>query len=154
MIDLRCCTMENEQYAKCGMRCDLCLIYRPNVEANDRREEICLVYKKMEPGYNPDPKTIICDGCSCERPDGVLLDPSCRARKCVIENGYAHCGYCEKYPCSIFPAEPSPDELKQIIDVEKRWTWEDEKLLEAYNCKKNMDTFRKSKEDSSDKTMT
>ncbi len=52
-------------FSKCGMRCDLCLIYRPNVNANDRRKEICGVYSKMFQGYNPDPNTIICDGCSC-----------------------------------------------------------------------------------------
>ena len=28
-------------FSKCGMRCDLCLIYRPNVEKEDRRTEIC-----------------------------------------------------------------------------------------------------------------
>lgn len=31
-------------FSKCGMRCDLCLIYRPNVQENDRRKEICIVY--------------------------------------------------------------------------------------------------------------
>lgn len=30
-------------FSKCGMRCDLCLIYRPNVQENDRRKEICIV---------------------------------------------------------------------------------------------------------------
>lgn len=133
--------MSDKVFSKCGMRCDLCLIYRPNVEKNDRREEVCKVYRKMHPGYDPDPKTIICDGCSCEKEETVLLDPSCKARKCVIDKGYTHCGYCEKYPCDSFPAEPTHEELVQIIEVEKRWTWEEEKLLEAYNCKKNMDEF-------------
>ena len=50
---------------------------------------------------------------------------------------------CEKYPCDIFPTEPSYKELVQLIDVEKRWNWEEEKLLEAYNCKKNIDRFKK-----------
>ena len=135
--------MQDKVFSKCGMRCDLCLIYRPNVEANDRREEVCKVYRQMHPGYNPDPKTIICDGCLCERDDAILLNPTCRARKCVIDKGYTHCGYCENYPCQIFPAEPTHEELVQLIDVEKRWTWEEEKMLEAYNCKKNIDEFRK-----------
>lgn len=26
-------------FSKCGMRCDLCLVYRPNVEREDRRGE-------------------------------------------------------------------------------------------------------------------
>ena len=33
-------------FSKCGMRCDLCLIYRPNVEKEDRRTEICNAWKK------------------------------------------------------------------------------------------------------------
>lgn len=30
--------MNNEIITKCGYRCDLCLAYTPNVEANDRRQ--------------------------------------------------------------------------------------------------------------------
>lgn len=130
-------------FSKCGMNCDLCLIYRPNVETEDRREEICSVFKKVYSGFEPDPSTIICDGCSCNLENPTLLDPNCQARKCVISKGIQHCGYCEEYPCAIYPAEPSHEELVQKIDVEKLWTWEDEKLMQAYQCKKNMDEFRK-----------
>ena len=130
-------------FSKCGMRCDLCLLYRPNVQEKDRREEICRVYGKMFEGYNPDPKTVICDGCSCEAENHVLFDPTCKTRKCVVDKGLVHCGYCDRYPCDIFPAEPTQEELVQKIDFEKQWTWEDEKLMEAYACKKNMDEFRR-----------
>ena len=85
--------MSEKVFSKCGMRCDLCLIYRPNVEKNDRREEICKVYRKTVPGYDPDPKSIICDGCSCEKENEILLYPPCETRKCVIEKGHIHCGY-------------------------------------------------------------
>lgn len=137
--------MIEKVFAKCGMRCDLCLIYRPYVAINDRRNEVCKVYEEMHPGYKPDPKTIICDGCMCEEENAILLEPTCRVRKCVQDKGYVHCGYCEEYPCEIFPAEPSYEELVQIIDVEKKWTWEEQQMLEAYNCKNNMDEFRKSR---------
>lgn len=129
-------------FAKCGMRCDLCLIYRPNVEREDRRHEICAVWKKQNLNFNGDPETMICDGCACEGEDAVLFDRNCRTRKCVLEKGYEHCGFCESYPCDIFPAEPSPEEIARMIDVEKLWTWEDEKLMEAYACKRYMDEFR------------
>ena len=132
-------------FSKCGMRCDLCLIYRPNVEKEDRRAEICPVFEQMEPGFRANPQTIICDGCTCTNENAVLLDPSCKARKCVLAKGLEHCGFCNEYPCTLFPAEPTHEELVQLIDVEKRWTWEQEKLLEAYNCKKNMDAFRQNK---------
>ena len=75
----------------------------------------------------------------------VLLDPDCKARKCVIAKGIEHCGYCDRYPCDIFPAEPTQEEVVQKIEVEKQWTWEDEKLMEAYTCKKNMDEFRRNR---------
>jgi len=137
--------MSERIYSKCGMRCDLCLIYRPNVAKEDRRPEVCPVFEAMAPGFHADPETIICDGCNCTDDSAVLLDPSCKARPCVMAKGYPHCGYCDQYPCAIFPAEPSHEELVQLIDVEKRWTWEEEALLEAYNCKKNMDEFRRSR---------
>lgn len=63
----------------------------------------------------------------------------------MIEKGIEHCGYCDCYPCEIFPAEPTHEELARKIDIEKQWTWEDEKLVEAYTCKKNMDEFRGNK---------
>lgn len=133
---------ENSNFSKCGMRCDLCLIYRPNAEREDRREEICNVWKKIWQGYELDPKTVICDGCCNEGEDAVLSSPDCEARRCVIEKGHIHCGYCEQYPCDIFPAEPTEEELYQKIEVEHCWTWEEEKLMEAYACKKYMDEFR------------
>ena len=97
-------------YARCGMRCDLCLIWRPNVEKEDRREAVCAAWRKMW--------------------------------ACVLEKGLEHCGCCEQYPCGIFPAEPSDEEVRRKIEVEKLWTWEDEKLMEAYACRKHMDEFR------------
>ena len=119
------------------MRCDLCLIYRPNVTEKDRRIEICNAWKKIWNGFEPNPNEIICDGGSCgDR--GILFSPECETRKCVLEKGIVHCGYCEKYPCSIFPAEPTEEETFQKIEIEKQWTWEDEKLMKAYACKKNV----------------
>ena len=138
--------MEKKIFSRCGNRCDLCLVYRPNVEKNDRRAEICKVFSKTMPGYNPDPDTTICDGCSSGDTNCVLLFGECETRKCVTGKGIDHCGYCDQYPCEYFPAEPTHEELVQKIDVEGQWTWEDEKLMEAYNCKKNMDAFRSKKQ--------
>jgi len=33
--------------------------------------------------------------------------------------------------------------IKQKIEVEHLWTWEEEKLMEAYQCKKNIERFKK-----------
>ena len=135
--------MSDKVFSKCGMRCDLCLVYRPNVNREDRREEICKVFGKVWEGYEPNPKEIICDGCLALDEKATLFSPECKTRKCVFDKRLEHCGYCEQYPCDIFPAEPTHEELVQKIDVEKQWTWEEEKLMEAYSCKKNMDEFRR-----------
>ena len=135
--------MKSEVYARCGMRCDLCLVYRPNVVADDRRADIGRVYQKIFPGFTPEPEKMICDGCACGGEDAVLFSPDCPTRKCVIEKGVAHCGYCGEYPCASFPAEPTQEMLHQKIDVEHQWTWDDEKLMEAYRCRHYMDAFRK-----------
>lgn len=58
-------------FAKCGTRCDLCLIYRPNVEREDRRAEICGVWKKQSSNFDGNPSTIICDGCASTHEDAV-----------------------------------------------------------------------------------
>jgi len=135
--------MSDKILSKCGMRCDLCLIYRPNVEKEDNREKICAVYKKIFDGYGPDPKTIICDGCLCTDENAIRLEQNCKTRKCVFDKGIEHCGYCNDYPCEIFPAEPSYEEIAHNVEVLKKWTWDEEKLMEAYQCKKNIDDFVK-----------
>lgn len=135
--------MEKAVFSRCGMRCDLCLIYRQNVEREDQRAEICNAWRKIWPGFDPDPGKVICDGCCSEKKDAVLFSPTCDARKCVIKKGLVHCGCCENYPCEIFPAEPTREETVYKIEIEKQWTWEDEKLMEAYACKKYMDEYRK-----------
>lgn len=132
-----------EVFSRCGMRCDLCLIYRPNVETNDRRTEICRVWTKIFPGFSQDPSTVICDGCQCDESNAVLFDRNCKARSCVISKNIPHCGQCDEYPCSLFPAEPTQEELHQKIDVEHQWTWDEEALMAAYRCKCHMDEYRK-----------
>ena len=134
--------MEKEILSRCGMRCDLCLLYRPNVDANDRRREICAVFEKVWQGYHLNPTEVICDGCTNFQKDALLFSKDCPTRQCVVNKGLTHCGYCSAYPCDIFPAEPSEEELHRKIDIEKQWTWEEESLMEAYSCKKYMDAFR------------
>ena len=133
--------MENEVCSRCGNQCDLCLIYRPNVEKEDRRAEICAVFDKLGPQkYNP--ATTICEGCLSEEKS----QSGCKARACVIERDLQHCGYCRDYPCDIFPAEPDAESFYQ--DMERRgvdWTETDDKMMEPYNPKKFMDAFRKKK---------
>ena len=99
--------------------------------------------EKIWSGFEPDPAEVICDGCCSEKKDAVLFSPVCDVRKCVVEKRLLHCGCCENYPCEIFPAEPTREETVRKIEIEKQWTWDDEKLMEAYACKRYMDEYRK-----------
>ena len=127
----------------CGMRCDLCRLYRPNVERRDERPALCAVFRKVWPGFAPDAAQVICDGCTCEREGAALFSPDCAARACVLARELEHCGQCLDYPCAAFPAEPTQAELEQAIDVEHRWTWQEERLMMAYRCRENVEAWRR-----------
>jgi len=132
--------VSNEIYSRCGNRCDICLIYRSNVEKEDRRAEICATWDKLG-STKYDPATVICDGCLAEV---CFSAGACKARTCVIEKGIPHCGYCSDYPCADFTAEPDADEFyKEMENKGVDWTPKDDEMMEPYNPKKFMDEWRK-----------
>jgi len=136
--------MSNEIFSRCGNQCNLCLIYRPNVEKEDRRAEICAVWDKLGP-EKYDPAVVICDGCLAEGEDRILFSSGvCKARSCVAARGLSHCGYCPDYPCKDFPAEPDAGEFyKEMESRGVNWTAVDDKMMEPYNPKKVIDEWRK-----------
>ncbi len=83
--------------ARCGYRCDLCLAYRPNVEANPGSQVTLSDGWQKYFGFRIPPEAIICDGCMGENP--CLIDKSCPVRPCVIEKRIANCSECREYPC-------------------------------------------------------
>ena len=88
--------------ACCGFRCDLCLAYQPNFEANPTNRDI-----KTEGWLNYfdihiPPEEIHCLGCLPEEPS---MDSSCPVRPCVISRGYNTCAQCGEYIC-LHMAEP------------------------------------------------
>jgi len=129
--------------SRCGNRCDLCLVYRPNVEKEDRRAEVCATWDKLGLCKYP-PDETICDGCMSNKEDAILLSSgACKARPCVIERGLEHCGYCPDYPCDIFPAEPDAEDF--YAEMKRKgvdWTAADDAMMEPYHAKRVMDTFR------------
>jgi len=136
--------MPNEVYSRCGNRCDLCLIYRPNVEKEDRRAEICATWDKLG-SEKYDPAAVICDGCLAQG-DGKMCFSAgaCKARPCAIKRGIPHCGHCRDFPCGDFTAEPGADEFHR--EMERRgvdWTAKDDEMMEPYNPKRYMDEWRK-----------
>jgi len=74
---------------RCGYRCDLCLAYRPNVEAHPSNQQKLSDGWHRYFGFLIPPEKIVCDGCMSEKPE--LIDQACPVRPCVIEQGLANC---------------------------------------------------------------
>lgn len=82
---------------RCGFRCDLCLAYRPNVEANPTNQQILSDGWHKYFGFRIPAEQIACDGCMADNPR--LIDKSCPVRPCVIQRGIANCSECSGYIC-------------------------------------------------------
>ena len=83
---------------RCGYRCDLCLAYRPNVEANPGNQQILSDGWHRYFGFRIPAEQILCDGCMAENPE--LIDRACPVRPCVIEKALSNCAQCPDYGCS------------------------------------------------------
>jgi len=82
---------------RCGYRCDLCLAYRPNIEANSASQQILSDGWQRYFGFRIPAEAIMCDGCMAENPR--LIDKTCPVRPCVIDKRIANCSECRDYPC-------------------------------------------------------
>jgi hypothetical protein len=84
-----------EILTRCGYRCDLCLAYRPNVEANPSNQQTLSDGWFKYFGFRIPAQQVICDGCMAHTPR--LIDINCPVRPCVIARGYDHCAQCLEY---------------------------------------------------------
>ena len=98
--------------ARCGFKCNLCLIYRDNLKKDKQNRQ------KFRDGlekYYGDKLTLeecYCD--SCMTPDSenpVRITSDCTIRPCVIAKGLENCAYCDQYPCE--------DLDRKFVDYEK-----------------------------------
>lgn len=87
----------NEILSRCGYRCDLCLAFRPNVEAVPANRQALSDGWHRYFGFRIPPERILCDGCMAENP--VLIDTSCPVRPCAIARDFANCSQCPDYLC-------------------------------------------------------
>jgi len=79
------------------MRCDLCMAYRPNVEAHPEYRQLLSDGWHTYFGFRIPPEQLECDGCF---PDGnPTLDSECPVKPCVTARGLANCADCEDYIC-------------------------------------------------------
>lgn len=81
----------------CGMRCDLCMAYRPNIEHHSENRQILSDgwYKYF--GFRIPPEELGCGGCfPDEKP---TLDSECKVKPCVTVLGLKSCADCDAYIC-------------------------------------------------------
>ncbi|MDY6872824.1 MAG: DUF3795 domain-containing protein [Chloroflexota bacterium] len=81
----------------CGMRCDLCLAYHPNLVAHPENAQFLSDGWEKYFGFQIPPEQIHCDGCFAT--GNPTLDDECPVRPCVTERGLADCAACEDYVC-------------------------------------------------------
>jgi hypothetical protein len=86
-----------EILTRCGYRCDLCLAYRPNVEANPANQQTLSDGWHKYFGFRIPAEQIVCDGCMA--PDPLLIDQACPVRPCVIERALSTCAQCPDFGC-------------------------------------------------------
>lgn len=131
--------MPKEILTRCGYRCDLCLAYKDNIEADDQREFLSDTWHKIY-GFRIPAQEIYCEGCiSCDNPR--LIDNKCPVRPCVIEKGLENCSQCQDYPCELFNQRKVTNE-----DFSKGKTLsrkEYSKCIKPYENKKRLDETRK-----------
>jgi hypothetical protein len=83
--------------SRSGFRCDLCLAYRPNVEARPENGQILSDGWHRYFGFRIPAEEIVCDGCLAEH--GRLIDPACPVRPCVIGRSLPNCASCDEFGC-------------------------------------------------------
>jgi len=81
----------------CGMRCDLCLAYQPNIDAHPENRQLISDGWHTYFGFRIPPEDIHCNGCF---PDGkTTLDSECPVKPCVTARNLVHCAECTDYIC-------------------------------------------------------
>ena len=86
--------------SRCGYRCDLCLVYKPNVQIHPENCQLQSDGWFKYFGFRIPPDEIVCDGCM--NPNAQLIDQSCPIRPCAVQRTLDNCGQCADYPCSKF----------------------------------------------------
>jgi len=131
-----------EILSRCGYRCDLCLAYRPNIEANAANRQILSDGWHKYFGFRIPPEQIVCDGCMTQNPHPILIDKRCPVRPCVIERGLANCANCPDYVCDklsgrLVEYEKLAATLPQPVPVEDR-----ARFIAPYENKVRLDRLR------------
>ncbi len=87
--------------ARCGYRCDLCLIYRENLEKDEQNRQRFRDALEKYYGEKLTLEECYCDGCMTDDSENpVRITKDCEVRRCVIAKSIENCAYCVQYPCN------------------------------------------------------
>jgi hypothetical protein len=133
-----------EIIARCGYKCNLCLIYRENLEKDERNRQ---KFRNGVDKYYGDKLTLeecYCDGCMTDDSENpVLVTKECEVRPCVIARNIDNCAHCVQYPCQTIKKK-----FVERREVEKRYgspiPEEPYRLfVMPYENKRTLDTIRR-----------
>lgn len=133
--------MSTEILTRCGYRCDLCLAYKPNIEAHPENRQILSDGWHRYFGFRIPAEKIFCEGCMQENPQ--LIDKACPVRPCTMAKKLSNCAECEDYGC-----DKLRERLVEFTEMEKKAGHpipdEDrQRFIEPYENKKRLDDLRK-----------
>ena len=92
--------------ARCGFKCNLCLIYRDNLKKDERNKQRFRDSLERIYGEQLTLEECYCDGCMTpESENPIRITADCTIQPCVIEKGLENCAYCDQYPCKDLEAK-------------------------------------------------
>jgi hypothetical protein len=101
--------------ARCGFKCNLCLIYRDNLKKDENNRQKFRDALERIYGDKLTLEECYCDGCMTpDSENPVRINTECQMRPCVIEKGLENCGHCEQYPCRIL--EPKMIDYQKVME--------------------------------------
>ncbi len=125
--------MKSEKMAICGYRCDLCALYKDNLDVAGKDEVKAAFVKYFDYEFD-DNDLKACQGC----PEGG--DGDCKVKRCAVEKGIANCGLCDQYPCDKLHEKTNVIE-KYFADISAVPKQDLELYAKPYDSKDRLDVI-------------
>lgn len=101
----------------CGMRCDLCLAFKPNLTKHPENRQILSDGWHEYFGFRIPPEEIYCNGCRDNA--NLTLDENCPVRPCVTAKKLENCAQCEDMICKDMICETLKERLVDFEELQR-----------------------------------
>lgn len=92
--------------ARCGYKCNLCLIHRENLKKDEQNRQAFRDALEKYYGEKLTLEECYCDGCMTDDSENpVRITKDCEVRPCVIAKNIDNCAYCLQYPCQTLDSK-------------------------------------------------